>query len=1078
MQSEFQAICSWDGGLSYSQLDDLSSRLAFHLAGYEDIGPNCLVPVCFEKSKWAVVAMLAVLKAGAACVPLDPKHPVARLKTIVEGLGQKTASMILTSTSNAHLFTDVKPTVVVGQSLVDDIPTNSCTPLKEAGPRDPAFVVYTSGSTGNPKVIILQHMAVCTSAREHGAVIKLSSQSRVLQFAAYTFDISLSDIFVTLVYGGCVCIPSEHDRMNDLVGVIQSMNVNQACLTSTVATYLKPEDVNSLEVLVVAGEPMTKEIVERWADRVALINMYGPAECTIYCIGKSNIQRDDDPSIIGRGVGALVWITDPENSNIMTPIGGIGELLIEGPTLARGYLNDEVQTKSAFIEDPAWIPRETSGHIQPRRLYRAGDLASYKTDGSISFVGRKDDGQVKLRGQRIELSEIEYQLRASFPAPADATVSVITPNHGQPTLAAFLTIDEDIDATSTYDILASSSAKLKRFQSETAGLEHRLSLVLPSYMVPSVFIPVSRIPLTTSGKVDRKGLQHMAAKLSLDQLGTFRNPKTERLPPSTGMERRLHDLWRKLLRIEEIGTDDNFFQLGGDSVVAMRLVAAARKEGLSLTVDTIFKNPILSNLALTTHEDLQDNAANIVPFSLLSEPTILNLKDEAASQCGVTKDRLEDIYPCTPQQEYWISGGIKTHEHQAQSVYSVPASSDLSRFYAAWEALVTSHAILRTRIIHNSAGHCQVVVKGCVEWHKETSLEAYLERDRSNIIGFGEPLQRFCIVEDNKLGGRYFVFTAQHSSYDGWSLHLLFEGLGHAYHHGYAPVSGAKFNRFIKTLTDSDRHAASMFWQSQLAGAVSKPLFVVPESHRICPDTQWKLEITLSRPQRSSITISTMIAVAWSLVFPRSLSCNDVILDILRAGRTTPVPGIEDLVAPTTTAVPLRIHVDPHQKTNDLLFSIQQRLSEMTPFEHLGFENIANLTEEVNAACKHAIRVNIAPPLGDKQPGSGLDLPLIWAELALALPFRLDCAITKNGVDVEAVFDRDVIPQDRVGKLLQDFEKALRQVSLADSEQRVGNIDLSGPSLVESTLIESISLESGRVRKLMLASSPLLGPND
>lgn len=1065
------AICSWDGELSYKTLDELSSRLASHLASHESVGPECYVPICFEKSKWAVIAMLAVLKAGAACVPLDSKHPISRLRTIIEDLGQQCTNIILASASNAHLFDGIKPTVIVNATLLDDLPTNFRGITKRAGPKNPAFVVFTSGSTGRPKGIILEHTAVCTSAREHGKVIKLDTHSRVVQFAAYTFDVSYSDIFVTLMYGGCVCIPSEHDRMNNLTGAIQSMDVNQACLTATVASQLQPEDVKGLKTLVLSGEPMTRELVERWADHVTLINMYGPAECTIHCVGESNIRKDDHPSNIGHGVGALIWITNPNDSNLLTPIGGIGEILIEGPTLARGYLNDELQTKSAFIENPTWMMKKTSGDRFTRRLYKSGDLARYNWDGSISFVGRKDDGQVKLRGQRVELGEVEHQLKASLPTQVEVTVMVIVlQTQGEPALAAFLAMEENATETRKSESISNSPAQLENFRSLTFGIESKLSSVLPSYMVPAIFIPVSRIPLTTSGKINRRRLQEIAAGLSFEHVTALRNLKAKHTPPSTRMEQRLHDLWKMLLKIESIGIEDNFFQLGGDSVTAMRLVAAARKECLSLTVDKIFKNPVLSDMALMAYETLQKESTKIAPVSLLPVAEINVLYEEAISQCNITKDQIADIYPCTPQQEFWIRGGVETHEHQAQSVYSLPVSLDLSRFRAAWEAVAANHAILRTRIIRTSVGFLQVVTKDRVNWRKETSLKTYLENDRSEIIGLGDQLQRFCIVEDENLDGRYFVFTAQHSSYDGWSLYLLFEDLNYAYQHGISAASGAQFNMFIKTLAAYDKNAASSFWQSHLAGSVSKPLFLVPENHRICPDTQWKREIPLSRTQGSHITVSTMIEVAWAIVFSRTFEHKDVILDILRAGRTSPVPGIEELIAPTTTAVPLHIHVDPHKKVHELLFQVQQQLSEMTAFEHIGFYNIAALSAETYMACKHSIRVNIAPPLDEKQPGSGIDLPLVWAELALILPFRLDCDVKKNAVTVEAVFDKDVISQSRVDILLRQFEQALQQVALADREQRLGEVDLSGSSERESTFMESISAESRKVRQIMLVS--------
>jgi non-ribosomal peptide synthetase component F len=272
------AICSWDGELSYGELDDLSSQLSSYLVARESIGPEILVPVCFEKSKWAVVAMLAVLKASGACVPLSPAHPVSRLKTIIEDLGQDCASIVLTSASSQHLFKATKSALVVDSSLFNKLSTdgfNTSTTPSSVKPNNVAFIITTSGSTGKPKEIVLEHSSICTSARDHGKMIKLGPHSRVLQFAAYTFDISLSDMFVTLIYGGTICIPSEYDRMNNLTGAIENLNANHMSITAAVVSHLYPQDLRSLKVLVVAGEAMTREVVDRWADHVTLINMYG-----------------------------------------------------------------------------------------------------------------------------------------------------------------------------------------------------------------------------------------------------------------------------------------------------------------------------------------------------------------------------------------------------------------------------------------------------------------------------------------------------------------------------------------------------------------------------------------------------------------------------------------------------------------------------------------------------------------------------------------------------------------------------------------------------------------------------------
>jgi amino acid adenylation domain-containing protein len=1095
MNRDHPAICSWDGEFTYGELDDLSSQLSSYLITYESIGPEILVPVCFEKSKWAVVAMLAILKAGGGCVPLSPAHPVSRLKTVVEDLGPRCARIALTSVSSEHLFNGMLSTLNINLSLFSSNLINGSSPStkspsgKTAAPNNVAFIVTTSGSTGKPKEIVLEHSSICTSARDHGKMIKLDRQSRVLQFAAYTFDISIGDIFVTLIHGGCICIPSEHDRMNDLAGAIQSMNVNHASLTTAVASHLYPQDLESLRVLVVAGEAMTREVVDRWAEHVSLINMYGPAECSIYCIGQPDIQWNDHASVIGKGVGSRVWITSEEDPNVLVPIGAVGELLIEGPVLARGYLNDEAQTKSPFIYDPSWIQAEASYKSCSRRFYRTGDLGRYTTDGLISFVGRKDDGQIKLRGQRVETDEVAYQLRACLSKPVESVVSVINVN-GQAKLAAFLEMETDMslanfngdgDGTQASLVparIADSTAQLGQFKSMTSGIEQKLASVLPGYMVPSLFIPVSNIPLSMSGKVDRKKLNLLVAQFSIDQLSSFRGSGSISRPPSTVMERRLAALWESLLKVTAIGIDDNFFQRGGDSIGAMRLVAAARQVKLSITVDTIFKNPTLSEMALVVRDDVKE-VSGIPPYSLLKTAEAGNIYEEAMSQCKVLKEEIEDIYPCTPQQIYWINGGINTQEHQAQCVYDIPASLDLERFRGAWNSVATSHDILRTRIISTLSGYFNVVLKTGLEWRTESSLEAYLKEDRVAIMGFGDRLQRFCIVNDGYLERQFFVFTAQHSSYDAWSLYLLTKDRDHAYHHGVSAAAGPNFNQYIKPIIqDSYKSAAGAFWQSHLARTKSKPLIVVPEGHCVFPDSMFKRDFKLLKRHGSTVTTSTMIEVAWAIVFSRFIQQADVVLDVLRHGRNAPLPGVMDLIAPTITAVPFFIRVDPGEMTLDLLQRAQDQLSNMDAFEHMGFDNISKLSPEVALACKNSIRIHILPPLNDLQQDGGIvkgiDLPTRWVELCLALPFRVDCVVTKDGIGVEATFDKDLISPDQVNTFFDQFQSVIMQLALAEAGQKIGDVMLSGISDHESVLMESIESRSAEVKKAMLVSVPSL----
>ncbi|PYI32000.1 amino acid adenylation, partial [Aspergillus indologenus CBS 114.80] len=401
------AIRAWDDDLTYGRLDDLASRLALHLR-LCGVNVGDVVPFVFSKSAWAVVASLATLKAGAAAVALSPDHPLARSEAIIS---HTQASCILVSREHHGLADSLRlrTTIVVERDLFPRLPANS-TELPAAAtvhPQDPAFIQFTSGSTGEPKGIILEHRAFCTSAAGQQRSQNMTQASRVLQFAAYTFDAALQETFTTLMAGGVVCIPSEQDRTSRLAAVMREMEVNWAFFTPTLCATLEPSSVPCLRTLVLGGEAPSPELIRTWSSRVNLLNGYGPSECCICCsVHPVRSDGSDSPLNIGVAIpGVKLWIVRPENYALLAPLGAIGELVAQGPNLARGYLNASSAASLGFVNEVPW-----STDRRFHRVYKTGDLVRYQADGSIEFVGRKDT-QIKLRGQRVELGEIASHVR-------------------------------------------------------------------------------------------------------------------------------------------------------------------------------------------------------------------------------------------------------------------------------------------------------------------------------------------------------------------------------------------------------------------------------------------------------------------------------------------------------------------------------------------------------------------------------------------------------------------------------------------------------------------------------------------
>ncbi|KAI1506851.1 hypothetical protein Ptr86124_014210, partial [Pyrenophora tritici-repentis] len=678
------AICAWDGEMKYGELDELSSRLAGYLVGL-GVGPEAIVPLCFEKSMWTVVAMLAVLKAGGAFAPLDPEHPASRHEEIFRQTG---ARVVLASAQHSTLCSGGNRTVVVvSEAAMRELPSEASeasttdkrtTTRTKAQPDNPAYVLFTSGSTGKPKGVVIEHRAILTSCLGHGKAFNLTSDSRFLQFSSYTFDVSITEIWTTLLVGGCTCVPSESDKKDDLSKAINALDANWAYLTSTVAKLLDPERIPGLQNLILGAELVTDHDWNRWSPYARQITAYGPTECCVLCTFYSG-TLGFYTGLLGKSVASVSWVVDPNDHHKLAPLGAVGELLVEGPILARGYLNDAEKTAAAFIDDPAWLLEGCDQHAGRRgRLYKTGDLVHYDADGNLVYVNRKD-AQVKVRGQRVELGEIEHHVRECMPEVGRMAVEVIMPGDDKDKATVAVFVEQKEEEVSDGD---GSSARVF-FPSQ---VDSQLSERLPSYMVPGVYFSVAQLPMTTSGKTDRKRLREIGATFSAQQLAELRTrsqgPKRQ---PSTDKEKAMQQLWAQVLNIDadSIGLDDSFFRLGGDSITAMQVSSTARSLQISVTTADILEQKTISRLA---HRMSRNHFSS-------------NL---------VMEDPVNRHFSLTPIQELYLRLESTGSACFDQSFFlELSSLTNLESLRAAFKTLVRRHSMLRALFSQTAGGRWQ-----------------------------------------------------------------------------------------------------------------------------------------------------------------------------------------------------------------------------------------------------------------------------------------------------------------------------------------------------------------------------------
>lgn len=514
------AVCGYEGDLTYGQLDDLSSRLAHHLVGM-GVGPEVFVLSCFKKSMWSIVARLAILRAGGAYISVNALHPPAYLESVIS---RAKATILLTSKEYTEQFSKyVDHVVEVSYDTVMGLPANpepACTTVR---PDNACLILFTSGSTGQPKGIIQVHDSYTTAIREYVRKLGLGPHTRFLHFDDYSFDISNLEFLVPLTIGACCCVPRPMKTPQDIIDNVNFLQANTIFLTPTVAIKLMPSDVPTLDIMCVGGEPLPKDLILKWKDsKTKLINQYGMGEVAI-CCAMNDMPDVKETAKVGRPCTGAIWVVDPSNPDRLTPPGAVGELLMEGHHLSRRYL-DQIsrRTEAVFLDaPPAWLQEIHTDRVQSR-FYRSGDLGRMNHDGTIDYIGRKDT-ILKLDGCRVEALEVEHQARKCL-TPKDAVVVDLLGAidvTSDPILTAYLYLDDH--PSSTAPALKGEPVLVDATKDPVAApkveeVKKCIGAALPPYQVPKQYLLANWIPRTASNKTDRKKLHAVGEKYNQERL--------------------------------------------------------------------------------------------------------------------------------------------------------------------------------------------------------------------------------------------------------------------------------------------------------------------------------------------------------------------------------------------------------------------------------------------------------------------------------------------------------------------------------------------------------------------------------
>ncbi|WP_062982507.1 non-ribosomal peptide synthetase [Nocardia anaemiae] len=893
--------------LTYAELDGRARRLAELIAGYGG-GAGEFVALALPRSLDLIVAMVAVLRTGAAYVPLDPGYPEQRLRAIVAD-----AAPALIVTGGGVALPDSLAAVPVLR--IGDRPrVTPPDPPARPSARHPAYVIHTSGTTDRPKGVVVTHANVVGLLASAQRWFGFGADDVWTLFHSTAFDFSVWEIWGALCYGGkLVVVDAEVARSpSDFLDLLVAQRVtvlNQTpsafgMLVDAQAARPAASDELSLRHVIFGGEPVEPWRLAAWWSRrdprrTRLVNMYGITETTVFTTG-TPLPRNPSAGDIGTPLpDQSVYVLDATLCPCPPDIPG--ELYVAGPGVAAGYLRRPGRTAERFVADPFGAP----GTV----MYRSGDMARWTATGTLEYLGRVDR-QVKVRGFRIEPAEVEAAL-CGQPAVRAAAVLTVEYHPGDRRLVAFVTGDRvDVDTVRT-------------------GIAERL----PAHAIPSAILAVDTIPMTSNGKIDERRLRAIATNGAARVVGAS---------PSTDIEARLRALFVDVLGDDGIGIDDGFFASGGDSILAVRLADRVRAAGLAISPREVFEQQTVRALART------------------ARPVAAPALTPATPSDG------HRFLPATPLQSGLLFHSLYERDGEdpylVQFAFELDGDVDADRLGAALRSVLSRHPHLIGRFVVDDSEQPRYEIRDDIElpWRvvdlvattageRESAVHRIRAAD-ARIDPLAAPLLTVTLIR-TEVRRFILLLTHHHALLDGWSVGILLRELLIGYR-GIELPPATPLHRFVEWSAAQDRDGARRAWARALVGAepskvarADRQPWQRPEDHTFrMPDAM--VTALRERAAERGLTLNSLMQAMWAMVLSNLTGSDDVVFGITVSGRAG--AEMEDVVGLLMNTVPLRVLLVPGESPLDLAARIQTGRAELMEHDHLGLPDIVSAVGETD----------------------------------------------------------------------------------------------------------------------------------
>ncbi|KAI1452670.1 hypothetical protein F4805DRAFT_21430 [Annulohypoxylon moriforme] len=960
LNPDIEAICSWDGSLSYDGLHRLSRVLAKHLFA-SGLKPQTPVPVIVEKSRWAVVAMLAILHAGAILVPVDADL-ISSFAWVIKTVNSD--FVLVSDRVQSYIGELDAKVIVVNEKTVSAMSAQVVDmTLPQPAFHDIACILFSSGPSGNAKGISYSHAALATACAGQGSALLINPSSRVMQVSSYSVDVALSEVFTTLVNGGCVCIPSSSERVVGFSAAAKRMRVNWTYLTPTLSRKVDPENLPDMAVVCFRTQNLDSDVYVPWTNKAAKVLLaYGRAEACPLGLSTTELTPSKTSQHFGSPFCGNFWIVSPEDNSRLMPVGALGELVIGGPTLASGFdIGDtDIKTWTSKSKSRAKSLLEKSGS----HLLKTGHYVRYLEDGEIEFIS-DNGGETTIEGKKFRHSEVEPKLRQCLGRSVDVVVETIAFNDPKsaPVLAAFVELGEN-SLQGSESLLSLSHATRERLYLSKKMADMVLRETLPGYMAPSVYIPVKRMPLTVTLDINRVELQRMIAGYSRKQLlglAEISNPQkvqdaSFKPLPLTEVERQMRAIWAHVLDIEEdsMKAGDGFLSLGGDVVLAHDLIVECKQRGVNISIIDILRDVPLAEICQGIVMEVSPKAVQDVRTVQPSRPT--SFVDEAiVPRLGSNRSVIEDVAEASYMQTSFIeSGMLQSRGNINYLTISIAGSLDWRNLETTCFMLTKAHPILRTAFISHGHQLYQTVLRSyrpeflrvqCQSWRLGNLATKIIKREQSEAPDFRRPMTKFFYLDAGK--SSTLLIRLSRAQYDDFSLPILARNLGWFYGLNCSDqvVPRPGFCEVVRASQFTHSNSAAEYWGALLSGTTMTQIVSQPSPTSISSNSMTLHQrISVASLHNLGVQFETILKGAWSIVLSNLSGTDDVVFGQLIEGKNLCLPismDISDVVGPVGNIIPVRtqlpnIPITPY----DYFRYIQEQRVASVPYEGMQTSDI------------------------------------------------------------------------------------------------------------------------------------------